>query len=139
MNTRLAGTVFAALGLALVGLAAMAQSPVLGVETLPPVVVSTVPRAGDTEVDPGLSEIRVTFSKDMTDNQWSWVMLSNLYFPKIFGQVRYLEDRRTCVATVHLEPDHTYAIWLNSEKFTSFRDADNNPSVPYLLVFRTRK
>jgi len=30
-------------------------------------------------------------------------------------------------------------IWLNSEKFDNFKDADGRPAVPYLLVFKTAK
>lgn len=30
-------------------------------------------------------------------------------------------------------------IWFNRGKFNTFRDADNNPAVPYLLVFQTQQ
>ena len=108
------------------------------VQTMPPVVVDTVPRAGTTDVDPALKEIRVTFSKEMkTDRMWSWVMVSKETFPLITGKVRFLDDKRTCVAPVKLEPERTYVIWFNSAKHNNFRDSDNNPAVPYLLVFQT--
>jgi len=108
------------------------------VATLPPVVVQTVPAAGDTAVDPGLTEIRVTFSKKMQTRQmWSWVMLSRETFPEITGEIRFLPDGRTCVAPVRLMPGKTYAIWLNSEKFDAFRDTGNRPAIPYLLAFET--
>ena len=110
------------------------------VKSMPPVVIKTIPKAGDTSVDPSLKEIRVTFSKDMmTDNMWSWVMISKESFPIIIGQVKYLNDKRTCVAPVKLEPGRTYVVWFNSKKYNAFRDTDNNPAVPYLLVFETRK
>ena len=118
---------------------AQAQDDV-SVENLPPVVVETLPRAGDTDVDPSIGEIRVTFSKNMmTDNMWSWVIHTKESFPKITGDVRYLADGRTCVLPVSLEPDKTYAIWFNSPDYrhNAFRDRGNNPAVPYLLVFRT--
>jgi hypothetical protein len=68
------------------------------VEAMPPSVVRTVPAAGETGVDPSLREIRVTFSKDMmTDRMWSWVMASEDSFPEITGDVKYLDDKRTCV------------------------------------------
>ena len=39
------------------------------VATLPPVVVKTVPQAGDTKVKPSITQIRVTFSKKMTERK----------------------------------------------------------------------
>ncbi len=110
------------------------------VDSMPPVVVDTFPRAGDTAVDPAISEIRVTFSKEMMTRQmWSWVIVSKESFPRIVGEVRYLDDKRTCLAPVKLEAGKTYAIWFNSAKYNAFRDRNNNPAVPYLLVFETRK
>jgi RNA polymerase sigma-70 factor (ECF subfamily) len=104
-----------------------------------PVVVRTVPRAGDTAVDPKLREIAVTFSKEMeTRNSWSWVAESKETFPKLAGRIHFV-NKRTCLAPVHLEPGKTYRIWLNSGKSMNFRDKDGNPAVPYLLEFRTRK
>lgn len=111
-----------------------------GVNSKPPVVVQTVPQSGDTSVDPALGEIRVTFSKDMmTKDMWSWVMESKETFPTITGKVRYLDDKRTCVAPVKLEPGKTYVIWINSRQYNSFRDVANRPAIPYLLVFQTRR
>ena len=109
------------------------------VQSMPPVVVKTSPQAGDTNVDPALKEIRVTFSKDMmTKDMWSWVEVSKEAFPQLLGKPRYLGDNRTCVVQVKLEPGKTYALWLNSEQHNYFRDEDNNPAIPYLLVFKTR-
>jgi hypothetical protein len=110
------------------------------VQSMPPVVVETFPRAGMINIDPLLSEIRVKFSKEMmVNNMWSWVMISKDTFPQITGEVRYLEDKKTCVAPVSLEPGKTYAIWFNSKNYNSFRDLNNNPAVPFLLVFQTKK
>jgi len=122
------------------GLVVSLQAEPSSIETLPPVVVKTVPSAGDGAVDPTTREIRVIFSKDMlTRKMWSLVTVSQETFPKINGQVKYLPDKRTFVAPVKLEPDRTYALWINQGRFTGFRDAADNPAVPYLLVFHTRK
>mgnify|MGYP006441945121 CR=1 FL=1 len=118
---------------------AVAQQTV-SVANSPPVVVETIPRAGDTNVDPLLTEIQVTFSKDMmTDKMWSWVIHTPESFPAIAGEVRYI-NARTNVLPVRLQPGKTYAIWINSPngKHNAFRDTDNIPALPYLLVFRTR-
>jgi RNA polymerase sigma-70 factor (ECF subfamily) len=50
-----------------------------------------------------------------------------------------LDDKRTCVVQIALEPEKTYAVWLNSERNQNFKDSDNKPAVPYLLVFKTAK
>ncbi|QEH36338.1 ECF RNA polymerase sigma factor SigW [Aquisphaera giovannonii] len=104
----------------------------------PAVVVRTVPEAGTGDVDPALKQIKVTFSKEMRDGNWSWVTISKPSFPEITGKIHYLDDHRTCVLPVKLEPGRTYAIWLNTTKFTNFKDRDRRPAVPYLLVFRTK-
>ena len=108
-------------------------------ESVPAVVVKTVPEAGSAEIDPKLTEIKVTFSKDMQDGSWSWSTFSKESFPKTNGKPKYLEDKRTCVLPVQLEPGKTYAIWVNSQKFGNFKDADGRSAVPYLLVFKTKK
>lgn len=109
------------------------------ITTLPASVIKTIPQSGDREVDAvSTKEIRVTFSKDMTDKSWSWSQISDETFPKIVGTPRYLEDKRTCVVDVELEPNRTYVVWINSPKFKNFKDADGNASVPYLLVFETK-
>jgi RNA polymerase sigma-70 factor (ECF subfamily) len=111
----------------------------VSVQELPPVVVKTAPQSGDTEVDAAkVSEIRVTFSKAMTDKSWSWTTLSKESFPKLAGKPHYDKDGRTCVLPVKLDPGKTYAVWLNSEKFHGFQDAAGHPAVPYLLVFETK-
>ncbi len=103
-----------------------------------PVVIGTAPQAGATGVDPSLSRISVTFSKDMmTKNQWSWVMESRETFPAVTESPQFI-DSRTCILPVKLEPGKTYRVWINSEKHTGFRDDDNRPSVPYLLSFQTK-
>lgn len=105
----------------------------------PPVVVKTFPEAGADNVDAKLSEIKVTFSKDMMDGSWSFAQMSPESFPKTAGNPKYLPNKRTCVLPVKLEPGKTYVIWLNSAKFGNFKDVDGQSAVPYLLVFRTAK
>ncbi len=129
--------VLIALLIGLSGVAAQADDVTL--ESVPPVVVKTVPEAGTDEVDSKLAAIEVTFSKEMKDESWSWVTHSKESFPTMDGKPKYLADKRTCVLPVKLEPGKTYAIWVNSEKFGNFKDADGRPAVPYLFVFKTMK
>ena len=114
------------------------RSQRLTVETAPPVVVETVPRAGADGVDPTIAEIRVSFSKDMmTEEMWSVVKVSDDTFPEIAGKVRY-EDARTFVIPVVLEPGTNYAMWFNYKQNDAFRDTGGTASIPYFLVFKTR-
>ncbi len=108
-------------------------------EEMPPVVVKTSPESGAKNVDPSISEIRVTFNKEMMDRSWSWVQIAPENFPKIIEGPQYLEDKRTCVVKVKLEPGKTYIIWLNTQKFQNFKDRAGRPAQPYLLMFETRK
>jgi RNA polymerase sigma-70 factor (ECF subfamily) len=103
-----------------------------------PVVVETVPVSGARDVAPGETEIRVRFSKEMTDKSWSWSTAWKDSSPEI-SDVRYEDDRKTCVAKAILKPGRTYAFWLNSENFQNFKDSDGYPAVPYLLTFRTKQ
>jgi|GEM_PF-1923798 len=112
------------------------------VGNLPPSVVKTVPQCGDTNVDPTLSQIAVTFSKDMADQSWSFCNIPDRRdaFPNLTGvkgDGKYQTDKRTCVINVALEPDKTYAIWINMGQYQGFRDSAGHPAVPYLLVFKT--
>lgn len=111
------------------------------VKTMPPSVIKTIPQAGDTNVDPFLNEIRVTFSKNMMiDRMWSWCHQSPETFPDAdIENIHFLKDNRTCVLPVTLKPGKCYVIWINSQKFHSFKDTENKSAVPYLLVFQTKK
>jgi len=83
-------------------------------------------------------QITVTFSKDMMDGSWSWSNVSKETTPEIVGKPKYLDDKRTCVVEVKLQPKKTYILWLNSQKFGNFKDSAGNTAVPYLLVFQTK-
>ena len=117
----------------------IASAEEFSVKSLPASVVKTVPESGDTTVNAvDVTQIKVTYSKEMMDGNWSWSQVSDDTFPKILGKPKYLEDKKTCVVDVKLEPKKTYVIWLNSQKFGNFKDADGRSAVPYLLVFQTR-
>jgi RNA polymerase sigma-70 factor (ECF subfamily) len=110
----------------------------ISLESAPPVVVRTVPMAGGAGVDPALTEIRVTYSKPMQDDSWSWCIWNEENYPETIGKPRYLSDGCTCVLPVNLKPDKFYAIWLNNDKFKRFTDTNGKPAVPYLLTFSTK-
>ena len=107
------------------------------IDSLASVVVKTVPEAGTKNVPPGEYEIKVTFSKEMTDNSWSWSSAWKDSEPESVEKPKYEADHKTCVLKVKLEPKKTYGYWLNSQNFHNFRDVQGHPAVPYLLVFQT--
>jgi hypothetical protein len=104
----------------------------------PPVVVETFPIAGSRNVVPGEAEIRVRFSKPMQDGSWSWSTVWTNSTPQMIGSPRFLDDGRTCVVKVRLEPGRSYAWWLNSEEAKNFTDRAGRPAVPYLFTFQTQ-
>lgn len=107
------------------------------VESMPPVVVQTVPASGDVAVDPATTELRVTFSKKMIPGNFAWVQVSKQHFPQTTGRARFEADERTSVLPVKLEPGRCYVIWLNKAPYDSFMDQRHHKAVPYLLVFET--
>ena len=114
-----------------------AEQQEMSVAALPPVVVKTVPQAGDTKVDPSITESKGTFSKKMTTGKnYSWAGADESW---VTGKPHWLADGRTCVLPVKLEPGKTYVVWLNSSSFRHFKDSRGQAAVPYLLVFETAK
>jgi hypothetical protein len=104
----------------------------------PPVVVETFPASCARNVAPGEVEIHVRFSKPMADGSWSWSTAWENSTPESIGDPHYTADNQTCVIKVKLEPNRTYAYWLNSEKFHGFKDQAGQAAVPYLLIFQTK-
>jgi len=111
----------------------------LPARAIPPVVVKTIPESGAGDVQPGISFLRVTFSKPMRDGSWSWVKLGDETFPMMAGAPHFLSDNQTCVLPVKLQPNKLYAVWINFGSATNFQDTGGQPALPYLLIFETRK
>src|ERR1043166_5531552 len=109
----------------------------VSLETARPVVIKCVPEPGSSGVDPALTELRVTFSKEMQPASWSWGMIDKATYPGTAESPKYLEDKRTCVLPVKLQPGKTYAVWINTDKLQNFKDSKGIVAVPYLLVFKT--
>lgn len=108
------------------------------VDSVAPVVVKTVPEAGSKDVATGEVEIKVTFSKEMADNSWSWTTAWKDSNPVAIGKPHYDAAMKTCTLKVKLEPNKTYGYWINSQKFSGFRDKQGKAAVPYFFVFQTK-
>jgi len=108
------------------------------IDAMAPVVVKTVPEAGSKNVAPGEVIIKITFSKEMTDQSWSWASAWQNSEPEDLGKPYYSADHKTCMLKVKLEPGKTYGWWINSQRFHGFKDAQGRSAVPYLFVFQTK-
>lgn len=108
------------------------------IDNIAPVVVKTLPEAGSKDVPPGEYEVKITFSKEMADNSWSWSSAWQDSDPKSLGRPHYDADHKTCIMKVKLEPGKTYGWWINSQKFHGFQDPQHHPAIPYLLTFKTK-
>ena len=102
-----------------------------------PKVVSMVPANGASDVDPKLTEIRITFSEPMVDKNWA-VVGGGPNFPEITGKLAYDKDRKVLTVPVRLKPSWTYHFWLNKGEFNSFRSAKGAILDSVAVEFTTR-
>ena len=101
-----------------------------------PIVTETFPRAGAMGVDPGVDELRVTFSKPMMDESWSWCQ-TEFPFPESAGPIRFDEECQTCVMPVKLEPNTRYVVNINSPRYQNFKDSEGRSAPPFVFAFTT--
>jgi hypothetical protein len=103
-----------------------------------PQIVELTPRNGARDVDPNLTELRVTFNMPMAGG-FSWTG-GGEHFPAVPTDQRphWTEDHKTCVLPVELKPDWEYHLGLNSPSFRNFRSAEGVPLNPVSYSFRTR-
>jgi predicted Ser/Thr protein kinase len=106
---------------------------------IPPVVVRTYPQSGSSGVDPGIGEIKVTFSQQMSADNPVCSQAMGGRVPDMAGPSLLASDGCTLVLPVRLQPGTVYAAWINHEKSLSFRSRNGFPAVPYLLIFETKK
>jgi len=109
----------------------------LKAKTLVPRIVELSPLNGAQDVDPGLKELRVTFSVPMGGG-FSWCG-DGPQFPKSQeGKHPFWTDGdKTCVMPVKLEPGVKYEIGLNCESAKNFQSAGGVPLEPVTYTFKT--
>lgn len=103
----------------------------------PPQIVSTTPKAGAAEVDPNLSEITVTFDRDMQSG-FSWTGGGPDYPPTQPGKRPVWKNKRTCALPVKLEAAHYYRVGINSTSYQNFRSTAGVPTKPSAIYFTTK-
>ena len=97
-------------------------------------VVATSPAVG-AQVPPSTSAVSVTFDRPM---QPSWSFAGRPQdAPSYVSQPSLSKDGRTISVAVQLQPGRSYVVWLNSESYKNFRDAQGQPAEPFRLTFST--
>lgn len=97
-------------------------------------IVATEPADGATGVDPGLSEISVSFDEDMLET-YSWCRADGT-FPQTAGRPRWASARK-CVLPVKLEPGMKYEVGINLGGASDFSSRSFVPAPPFVLHFET--
>jgi len=102
----------------------------------PPRIVATSPKVGETEVKPDITEITVTFDRDMQPG-FSWTGGPPEFPSGPEGKKPQWRDKRTCVLPVKLEAARYYRVGINSTSYQNFRSTDSIPAQPYAIYFTT--
>jgi hypothetical protein len=120
------------LAAAAVAIVAMLGVPV--VHAARPRVVSTTPAIGATDVDPALTEVRITFDQDMD----AGMSLCGATPPKITARPTWVE-KRTLVVPVALEPGKSYELTTNCPpNKLNTRSVAGEPAEVVSIRFATR-
>ena len=102
-----------------------------------PRIVSTTPKQDATDVDPFLTEITVTFDRDMAEG-FSWTGGGAEYPAIPEGQKPRWRSKRTCVLPVDLREGRYYRVGINSPSFRNFKSAEGVPAAPSAICFTTK-
>ena len=107
-------------------------------KTAKPQIVGLNPKNGTMDVDPKLTEIRVTFNVAMGEGR-SWTG-GGSDFPKIpeGKQAYWTDDHMTCVLPVELEAGKVYRLGVNSPSHKNFQSTGGVPLDPVTITFKTR-
>jgi bla regulator protein BlaR1 len=103
----------------------------------PPLIVATTPSVGQTEVDPAITEITVTFDRDMAGG-FSWTGGGSEYPTSPEGQKAHWRDKRTCVFPVKLQAARFYRVGINSTSYQNFKSAEGVPAKTSAIYFATK-
>jgi poly(3-hydroxybutyrate) depolymerase len=101
-----------------------------------PKIVSMSPPNGAKDVDPAITELRVTFNVPMAGG-FSWTG-SGPHHPEVTGRPHWTDDRKTCILPVKLKPNWDYWLGINSPSHKNFQSASGIPFEPVRYQFSTR-
>lgn len=101
-----------------------------------PQVASMTPANGETNVDPSLRQITITFDRAMANG--SWGLFGNPDdMPEIAGKLSYDSTFKILTVPVRLMPRKTYRFSLNSMRQKPFRSQGGVPLQPVRVTFQT--
>jgi hypothetical protein len=98
-----------------------------------PHVASTEPKIGAKDVDPELSELKVTFDLPMGKG----MSFTGDVPAASGGRPAWSKDRRTITLPIKLEPGQAYRFGLNSTRHVNFQSAAGVPLDPVVFEFST--
>ena len=101
----------------------------------PPRIVEMAPANGATGVSPSVTELRVTFDREMGGG-FSWTGGGDNY-PEVTNRPFWTEGRKTCVLPVKLKPNWTYGLGINSPSHKNFQSATGVPADWTRWTFQT--
>ena len=106
-----------------------------------PKVIATNPPNGAKDVDPGITEISLSFDRPMRDDlDWN-TQNAGILFPERSEHLPpvWSDDKHTCtISHVVLKPGQTYRFWLNAGEVEDFRSVDDIPLQPFPYTFTTK-
>ncbi|MDQ7778592.1 MAG: Ig-like domain-containing protein [Planctomycetota bacterium] len=104
-----------------------------------PLVVSTEPANGASDVAPDVSRIVIKFDQDMVRDSFSVCLADDGDFPPVEGEAAFKDARTFVLGIGKLEPGKTYALRLNSPSKKGFRAAGSieRPLQPFTISFTT--
>ena len=103
-----------------------------------PVIESSEPKIGATDVDPNLKEISVTFDRDMSTGGYSWTGGGEFFPPSPAGANPVWKDRRTCVLPVELKRGAFYRVGINASSYHNFKSEIGVPAETAAIYFATK-
>lgn len=102
-----------------------------------PQIVSISPANGETEVDPALDKITITFDKKMNGGM-SLTSDDLSTYPKYTGLPIWDEEKKTITIPMKSDSNHAYKIRINSAHYKGFASEDNIPLEPVVYTFKTK-
>lgn len=105
---------------------------------VPPVVIRSDPMSGAQQIDPGRTQLEITFQQPLAAGEWRLATTPFGPVPQSTGRLRLAPDGRSVVVPVRLEPETQYVIGINlDDDDDQIRSRSGVAALPWLLTFTT--